>query len=79
MAFPPDLDESQQLPSGTKEIDFHTKHPLFQDLCPEDSYTEDGTYWVSHSFAVCQMCTRRRTRSSERRTRKSPGSSGSGG
>jgi hypothetical protein len=48
MSFPPDLDESQQLPSGVKQIDFHTAHPLFLDLCPEDSYTEDGTYWVSH-------------------------------
>lgn len=49
MAFPPDLDDSQRLPAGHKEIDFHTEHPLFQDLCPSDSYTADGTYWVSSS------------------------------
>ncbi|BEI85992.1 hypothetical protein CcaverHIS002_0602790 [Cutaneotrichosporon cavernicola] len=46
MSFPPDLDDSQQLPSGKKEIDFHTEHPLFQDLCPDDSYTPEGVYWA---------------------------------
>lgn len=46
MPYPADIDERDQIPSGTKEIDFTTAHPLFNDLCPLDSYTPDGTYWV---------------------------------
>lgn len=45
MSYLPDLDDT--IPSGPKEIDFTTAHPLFLDLCPEDSYNEDGVYWVS--------------------------------
>lgn len=47
MAFPPDLTDDMRLPSGKQEIDFSTQHPLFNDLCPDDSYTPDGRYWVS--------------------------------
>lgn len=47
MAFPPDLNDDQLIAFGPKDVDFHTKHPLFNDLCPSDSYTADGTYWVS--------------------------------
>lgn len=46
--FPPELHDEDRLPSGLKKVDFSTKHPLFNDLCPQDSYTEDGVYWVSH-------------------------------
>jgi hypothetical protein len=47
MSFPVDLDERDRIPAGPKEIDFHTAHPLFLDVCPTDSFTDDGVYWVS--------------------------------
>ncbi|KAL1410305.1 hypothetical protein Q8F55_004311 [Vanrija albida] len=47
MSFPVDLRDSDRLPdAGPRDIDFHTEHPLFNDLCPQDSYTADGTYWA---------------------------------
>lgn len=48
--FPPELRDEDRLPTGTKKVDFSQKHPLFNDLCPQDSYTEDGVYWVSCSL-----------------------------
>lgn len=49
--FPPELHDEDRLPTGLKKVDFSQKHPLFNDLCPQDSYTEDGVYWVSSSLA----------------------------
>lgn len=46
MAFPPDLTDDMRIPTGQKQVDFNTQHPLFNDLCPDDSYTADGRYWV---------------------------------
>lgn len=48
--FPPELRDEDRLPTGMQKVDFSQKHPLFNDLCPQDSYTEDGVYWVSASY-----------------------------
>lgn len=57
MSFPPDLHDSDRLPdAGPRDIDFHTQHPLFNDLCPQDSYTPDGTYWVSRRWTWDRAC-----------------------
>ena len=48
--FPPELRDEDRLPAGEQKVDFSQKHPLFNDLCPQDSYTEEGVYWVSSSY-----------------------------
>lgn len=48
--FPPELRDEDRLPTGVKKVDFSQKHPLFNDLCPQDSYTEEGVYWVSSGY-----------------------------